>query len=92
MKKNKILNIIGIILMSLLVIFGAIGTSIYSKRYSPSENSKINYYFDMSNWNYDEENNVYYQLNVDYCEKSKMNENQKFDIYVPGEYLVGKKK
>lgn len=91
MKNKNILNIIGIILMSLLVIFGAIGTSIYSKRYSPSENSKINYYFDMSNWNYDEENNVYYQLNVNYCEKSKINENQKFDIYVPGEYLIGKK-
>ena len=91
MKKNKILNIVGIIIMSLLIIFGAIGTSIYSKRNTPSEKSKFNFYFDMSNWNYDEKNNVYYQLNVDYCEKSKINENQKFDIYVPGEYLIGKK-
>lgn len=91
MKKNKILNIIGIIIMSLLIIFGAIGTSIYSKRNTPSEKSKFNFYFDMSNWNYDEKNNVYYQLNVNYCEKSKINENQKFDIYVPGEYLIGKK-
>lgn len=91
MKKNKILNIVGIIIMSLLIIFGAIGTSIYSKRNTPSEKSKFNFYFDMSNWNYDEKNNVYYQLNVNYCEKSKINENQKFDIYVPGEYLIGKK-
>ena len=60
MKKNKILNIVGIIIMSLLIIFGAIGTSIYSKRNTPSEKSKFNFYFDMSNWNYDEKNNVYY--------------------------------
>ena len=91
MKKNKILNIVGIIIMSLLIIFGAIGTSIYSKKNTPSEKSKFNFYFDMSNWNYDEKNNVYYQINVNYCEKSKINENQKFDIYVPGEYLTGKK-
>lgn len=91
MKKNKIFNIISIIIMSLLVIFGSIGTSIYSKRNSPSEKSKINFYFDMSKWKYDEKNNVYYQLNVDYCEKSKINENEKFDIYVPGEYLTGRK-
>ena len=91
MKKNKIFNTISITIMSLLVIFGAIGTSIYSKRNTPSEKSKFNFYFDMNNWNYDEINNVYYQLNVDYCEKSKINENQKFDIYVPGEYLIGKK-
>ncbi len=91
MKKNKIFNAISIIIMSLLVIFGAIGTSIYSKRNTPSEKSKFNFYFDMSKWNYDEKNNVYYQLNIDYCEKSKLNENEKFDIYVPGEYLIGKK-
>ena len=91
MKKNRIINAISIIIMSLLVIFTAIGTSVYSKRNSPSEKSKINFYFDMSKWNYDEKNNVYYQLNIDYCEKSKLNENEKFDIYVPGEYLIGKK-
>ena len=91
MKKNKIFNTISVIIMCLLVLMGAVGTSIYSKKYSPSEKSKINFYFDMSKWSYDENNNVYYQLNVDYCEKSKINENQKFDIFVPGEYLTGKK-
>ena len=89
MKKNRILDIMGIIIMSLLIILGAEGTSIYSKKNTPSEKSKFNFYFDMNNWNYDEINNVYYKLNVDYCEKSKINENQKFDIYVPGEYLTG---
>lgn len=89
MKKNKIFNIVDIIVMSLLIIFGAVGTSIYSKKNTPSEKSKFNFYFDMSNWNYDEKNNVYYKMNVDFCEKSKINENQKFDIYVPGEYLTG---
>lgn len=92
MGNNRIINIVDIIIMILLVIFGAVGTSIYSKRNTPSERSKFVFYFDMSKWNYDEKNNVYYQLNVDYCEKSKVNENQKFNIYVPGEYLTGREK
>ena len=91
MEKNKILKIVGMVLIILLVSLGAIITSIYSKKNTPSEKSKINFYFDMGSWNYDEKNNVYYKMNVNFCEKSKNNETQRFNIFVPGEYLQGEK-
>ena len=91
MNKSKVLNIMCIVTLVLTVTLVAICTSLYSKRNIPSSNSKINYYFNMKKWEYDEEKNVYYQIGIDYCEKSRINENEKFDIYVPGEYFIGKK-
>lgn len=90
MKKNNILNIIYMLLIIVCVVGGAVATSWYSKNNTPSNNSNVNFSFDMNKWNYDEKNNVYYKMNIDYCERSKDNENQKFDIYVPGEFLIGK--
>ena len=91
MKKNKLTNAINIIFVSIIIIGVALCTSIYSKRTTPSSSSKINLNFDMGKWSYDELNKVYYQLGVSYCAKQVSEENQRFDIYVPGEYLSGKK-
>ena len=90
MKEKRTFNVIWTFIVVMCVILGAIGTSIYSKRNIPSSNSKISFDFDMNNWDYDSQNNVYYKMSVEYCENSKKEENEKFEIYVPGEYLIGK--
>ena len=91
MKEKRTFNVIWTFIVVMCVILGAIGTSIYSKRNIPSSNSKISFDFDMNDWEYDSQNNVYYKMGVEYCENSKKEENEKFEIYVPGEYLIGKK-
>ncbi|MBQ2962622.1 hypothetical protein [Methanobrevibacter sp.] len=42
---------------------------------------------DMSNWSYDEENNIYYQLGLPYCTDPESTEYESLAIYVPGEYF-----
>ena len=91
MKKEKIIRTINVIIIIIIVICGAFVTSIYSKRFTPSSSSKINLNFNMNNWCYDSTNDVYYQLGASYCSKPKDIELEKFDIYVPGQYLIGKK-
>ena len=91
MKKNKIINIFSIIIIIILVIGVATFISIYSKGDTPVSTPKISYHIDMNNWNYDETNNIYYQMNVSYCENSLNEENEVFEIYVPGEFLKSEK-
>ena len=43
--------------------------------------------FDNSNWSYDESNNVYYQINVTYCQKPANITYETLGIYVPGQYM-----
>lgn len=40
-----------------------------------------------SNWKYDEENNIYYQLGIVYCTNPATTEYESLGIYVPGEYF-----
>lgn len=44
--------------------------------------------FDMSAWNYDEANNVYWQIGVQYVTKPATTEFETLGIYVPGAYLT----
>ena len=81
MKEKRTFNIIWTFFVVMCVILGSIGTSIYSKRNIPSLNSKISFDFDMNNWDYDSQNNVYYKMSVEYCENSKKEGNEKFEIY-----------
>ena len=43
---------------------------------------------DNSNWNYDEENNIYYQLGIVYCTNPETTEYESLGIFVPGEYFT----
>ena len=91
MKKNKIINIFSIIIIIVLVVCSATFISVYSKWNTPISTPKINYNFDMNNWSYDKKNNIYYQMGIYYCENSLNEENEVFEIYVPGEFLKGEK-
>lgn len=44
--------------------------------------------FDMSAWNYDEANNVYWQIGVPYVTNPATTEYETLGIYVPGSYLT----
>ena len=46
---------------------------------------------DNSNWSYDAENNIYYQLGIVYCTNPETTEYESLGIYVPGNYFNGKK-
>lgn len=41
----------------------------------------------MSNWKYDEENNIYYQIGLVYCTEPEATEYESLGIYVPGDYF-----
>lgn len=84
---NKYINIIVMVIMAVIVIAIGIGTSIYAKNNIPSAKSDIDFNIDMSNWEYDKDNNIFYQIGVKYCENSSKLENETMSIYVPGEYF-----
>lgn len=44
---------------------------------------------DNSNWSYDEESNIYYQLGIQYCLNPEAKEYESLGIYVPGDYFRG---
>jgi len=46
---------------------------------------------DMTKWSYDADNNVYYQIGVDYCSKPETIIYETLGIYVPGNYFVSTK-
>ncbi|WP_281170063.1 subtype A tannase [Methanolobus tindarius] len=43
--------------------------------------------FDNSAWNYDEDNDVYWQINVVYCSSPETTDYESMGIYVPGAYM-----
>lgn len=44
--------------------------------------------FDKSAWNYDEENDVYWQIGVNYCSDPETTDYETMGIYVPGAYMI----
>lgn len=44
--------------------------------------------FDNSAWNYDEENDVYWQIGVIYCSNPETTDYETMGIYVPGAYMI----
>ena len=90
MKKNIIINLIIVLVITSIIICCAVGVSFFSKRLSVLDPKK-NYGLNMKKWNYDEENNIYYQMGVKYCKNSINEKNEVFEIYVPGEYFIGEK-
>jgi len=47
--------------------------------------------FDTTKWNYDETNNVYWQISIPYCSNPGTTQNETMGIYVPGQYMTGTK-
>ena len=47
---------------------------------------------DMDAWNYDETNDVYYQLSLPYCTKPATRTYESLSVYVPGGFMKGKRK
>lgn len=47
--------------------------------------------FDMAAWEYDEENDVYYQLGIPYCLNPASSSYESLAIFVPGPYLIENK-
>ncbi|MBF0908497.1 MAG: tannase, partial [Atopobium sp.] len=46
---------------------------------------------DMTQWSYDEDNDCYYQLGIQYCTKPASKSVNTLSVFVPGKYLSGKK-
>ena len=46
---------------------------------------------DMGAWSYDKDNDVYYQLGLQYCMKPASKTYNSLSIYVPGKYFTGEK-
>ena len=46
---------------------------------------------DNAKWNYDETNDIYYQIGLVYCAKPQATEYESLAVYVPGAYMQGVK-
>lgn len=51
----------------------------------------LSLHVDNTKWNYDEDNDIYYQIGLVYCEKPAAVEYESLSVYVPGAYLKGVK-
>lgn len=74
--------------LTIILIIGIATTAIAllnSQKESDAHTASLN--FDSNNWSYDPDNNVYYQIGVDYVQNVVSSDYQSFGIYVPGEYL-----
>ena len=88
-RNQKILSII-IILIAVISILvsngGGLFNSVANYDVDVAElNNELT--IDMSNWNYDSENNIYYQLGIVYCTNPVSTEYESLGIYVPGDYF-----
>lgn len=77
--KNKKL-IIAIVVIIILTVSVLAYFLIFKK-------SDSNLDINMSNWKYDETNNVYYQIGVEYASKIETKDYETLGLYVPGEYF-----
>lgn len=94
MNKNIIIIIIIAIIICLIVIgaYFSIQTKNNDiKTYALNEKDINNLTLNMTKWNYDEKNDIYYQINVSYCTKPAALEYETLGIYVPGKYFDGVK-
>ena len=55
----------------------------------PAASSSL--HVDNTKWNYDETNDIYYQIGLVYCAKPQATEYESLAVYVPGAYMQGVK-
>ena len=92
MEKNFKLLCIGFLCFLLSVCLIGCGNQESTSNDNQTESIKSSdLSFDMTKWNYDEDNNVYYQIGVQYCSKPETTDYETLGIYIPGEYLNGTK-
>ncbi len=88
---NKIIiYILSNIILAGLLTFGItlFANKIYLKNSNNvSYSSTDDLHIDMSNWSYDETNNVYYQIGLVYASNPATVEYESMGIYVPGDYM-----
>lgn len=88
------------ILISLIVIVFAMLAILVAANEMGFFNDSVNYNVDVneltekltidnSDWSYDEENNIYYQLGIPYCTNPEAAKYESLGIYVPGDYFKG---
>ena len=94
MKKiHKILIVVIVVLAIIVAAFAFMGNSA-PKGDGPSYNASAlteKLSIDMDNWQYDETNDIYYQIGLVYCMSPEDTKYQSCGIYVPGKYFDGTK-
>lgn len=96
-KRTKVYKFIALALTSVLFVGCGINTTSNEKANSKVENvatqnkavtnlSQV----DMSKWQYNADDNVYYQIGIQYCENPVDLEYQTLSIFVPGDYMSAK--
>lgn len=91
---HKIIIIISIIIIAIAGAFSLLGNNNHSSGEGPSYNATLlgeKLAIDMSNWNYDETNDIYYQIGLVYCMNPEDTAYESCGIYVPGKYFEATK-
>ena len=93
----KTIHKILIIILILLIVVGgflAFGSNTSQKGSGISYNESSlsdKLAIDMNNWNYDETNDIYYQIGLVYCTNPEDTNYESCGIYIPGKYFSGEK-
>lgn len=91
---HKIIIIIAIIIIAIAGAFSLLGNNNHSSGEGPSYNATLlgeKLAIDMSNWNYDETNDIYYQIGLVYSMNPEDTAYESCGIYVPGKYFEATK-
>ena len=96
MKMKKIIKIVIVIIILLAVIAGAfalLGNNTISGEGNSYNQTVLaeKLSVDMDNWNYDEDNDIYYQIGLVYCLNPEDTAYESCGIYVPGDYFTSTK-
>lgn len=89
-KKHKIFSIIivAVAIFAILAATNGMGFLNSDDNYDVNVTELTNELtIDNSKWNYDEENNIYYQIGNVYCTDPETTEYESLGIYVPGDYF-----
>ena len=85
-KNNRKLIVIGAIAF-VLIVSGITTAILLLNQQNGSSKHTASLNFNSNNWSYDSDNNIYYQIGVDYVQNVVSSDYQSFGIYIPGEYL-----
>ena len=88
-KSRKALSLLLCAAMALTLTACGKSTSKTSASASAQDNAALT--FDSARWNYDETNDVYWQVGVQYCATPQDTAYETLGVYVPGAYLSGTK-
>ena len=91
-RKQILISLIIIVfaIFTLLSLASGMGLISSTSNYEVDVNELTNELtIDNSNWHYDKENNIYYQLGIPYCANPENSKYESLAIYVPGDYFNG---